>query len=151
MIANVGYIKKLAKTKTKKFPLRSWATINYYKVESKFLDEKNILLQLACGHHPHSRVQATILMPVRELEVKRALHHILYVFFGWKKEQYFQKVELLLSISVRPYSPSNLKSFGQKIEFEYHPFQGQLFVNHQQIPYTNFWQQNLETILKAFN
>jgi hypothetical protein len=24
-------------------------------------------------------------------------------------------------------------------------------VNHQQIPYTNFWQQNLETILKAFN
>jgi hypothetical protein len=78
--------KKIGKKqkKQKKFLSSLEPTINYYKVESKFyfLDEKNILLQLACGHHPHFNVQATILMLVRELEVKKALHHILYVFYG---------------------------------------------------------------------
>jgi hypothetical protein len=58
-------------------------TINYYKVESKFyfLDEKNILLQLARGHYLHFNVQETILVLVTKLEVKRPFHHILYVFF----------------------------------------------------------------------
>jgi hypothetical protein len=34
-----------------------------------------------------------------KLEVRRALEHILHVFFGYKKEQYFHMVELLLRIS----------------------------------------------------
>jgi hypothetical protein len=77
-----GLHKKFGKNKQKICLSSLEPTISYYKVESKFLHEKNILLQLACGNHPHSSVQATILMPVRELEVKRALHHISYVFFG---------------------------------------------------------------------
>jgi hypothetical protein len=36
---------------------------------------------------------------MKELKVRRAFHHILYVFFGLKKEQYFDMVELLLTIS----------------------------------------------------
>jgi hypothetical protein len=59
MIVNVGYIKKLAKKKKQKvYLLGLEPIINYYKVELKLyvLDEKNILLQLACAHHPHSNV-----------------------------------------------------------------------------------------------
>jgi hypothetical protein len=86
MIVNVGYIKKLGKKKkTQKICLSSLEpTISYYKVESKlyFLDEKNILLQLACGHHPHFNVQVTILVPVKELKARSKLQHILYVFLG---------------------------------------------------------------------
>ncbi len=82
----MGYIKKLAKKKKKNFASQVGLepAISYYKVESKFyfLDEKNILLQLACGHHPHSNIQATILVLVKELKARRALPHVLYVFLG---------------------------------------------------------------------
>jgi hypothetical protein len=83
MIINVGYIRNWQK-QTKNLPLRSEPTISYYRVESKFdfLNEKNILLQLAGGHHPHFNVQATVMVQVTKLEARRALHHILYVFFG---------------------------------------------------------------------
>jgi hypothetical protein len=80
MIVNVGYIKNLAKKKKQKICLSGLEpTISYYKVESKlyFLDEKNILLQLARGHHPHSNVQAIILVLVKDLKARRALHHVL--------------------------------------------------------------------------
>jgi hypothetical protein len=92
MIVNVGYIKKLEK-KIKQFffLLGHEPTINYYKVESKFyfLDEKNILLQLACGHHPHFNVQAIVFVLMTKLEARRALHHILYVLLGKTRSNIF--------------------------------------------------------------
>jgi len=93
MIINVGYIKKLVGKKKHKLSLLGLEpTISYYKVESKFnfLDEKYILLQLACGHNPHSNVQATILMSMTKLEARRVLHHILYVALGNKRSNIFK-------------------------------------------------------------
>jgi hypothetical protein len=74
-----GLHKKIGKKKKKNCFLGHEPTISYYKVESKlyFLDEKNVLLQLACGHHPHSNVQVIILVPMKELKVSRAFHHVL--------------------------------------------------------------------------
>jgi hypothetical protein len=85
MIVNVGYLKNWQKKQ--KICLSGFEPPkSYYKVESKlyFLDEKNILLQLACGHYPHSNVQATILVPLKELKAKRALHHLI-----WKLVTFF--------------------------------------------------------------
>jgi hypothetical protein len=89
MIANVGYIKKMEK-KIQKLCLSGLEPItSYYKVESKFyfLDEKNILLQLACDiiHI----LTASIVVPVKKLEARKALHHTLHVFLGKKRSNIF--------------------------------------------------------------